>query len=78
MSPELLEVNNNNYSLVSGDSVFDIATSYWLYDRGVGVQVPVGSRIFTSPCRPYQLWGPPNLLSSGYQGLFTGGKAAGA
>jgi hypothetical protein len=35
----------------SGDSVVGIATGYWLDDRGVGVRVPVGSRIFTSPNR---------------------------
>jgi hypothetical protein len=32
-----------------------IETGYWLHDRGVVVQAPVGSRIFTSPCRPDQL-----------------------
>jgi hypothetical protein len=25
-----------------------------------------------------RFWGPPSLLSNGYQGLFPGGKAAGA
>jgi hypothetical protein len=45
-----------------------IATSYGLDKRGVGVQVPVGSRIFSSPCHPNRLCGPPSLLSTGYRG----------
>jgi hypothetical protein len=32
--------------------VAGIATSYGLDDRGIGVRVPVGSRIFSSPDRP--------------------------
>jgi hypothetical protein len=47
-----------------------IATCYVLNDRGVGVRVPVQLRIFSSPCRPHRLWGPPSLMSSGYRGLF--------
>jgi hypothetical protein len=38
-----------------GLHVVDIATSYGLDDRGVGVRVPVGSRIFSSPNRPDRL-----------------------
>jgi hypothetical protein len=45
-------------------------TGYGLQDREVGVRVPVGSRIFSSPRRPDWLWG---LLSNGYRGLFPPG-----
>jgi hypothetical protein len=62
----------------SRDSVVGIANGYGLEDRGAGVQVLLGSRIFSSPRRPNRLWGPPNLLSNGYRGpLSPGGKAAG-
>jgi hypothetical protein len=42
-----------------------LATGYGLDDQGLGVQVPVGARIFTSPCCPDRLWGTPNLVSNG-------------
>jgi hypothetical protein len=54
----------------------DIATGYGLDERGVGIRVPVGSRIFSSPRCPDRVWGPSNLLSIGYRGSFSGGKAA--
>jgi hypothetical protein len=57
----------------SRDSAVSIATSYGLDDRGVGVRIPVGSKIISSP-----LWGPPNILFNGYRGFFLRGKAAGA
>jgi hypothetical protein len=62
---------------VSRDSAVGIATGYGLDDWEIGVPVPVGSRIITSPCRPDRLWGPPNLLYNEYRELFPGGKAAG-
>jgi hypothetical protein len=58
----------NVYLTRSRDSVVGIATVYGLDDRRVGVRVPVGSRIFSSPRGPYRLWGPPSLLSSVYRG----------
>jgi hypothetical protein len=53
------------------DSVVGIATAYGLDDRGVGVRVTVGSRIFFSPRRPGRLWSPSSLLSNGYLRLIT-------
>jgi hypothetical protein len=50
--------------------VVGIATSYGLEGRGVEVQAPVGSRIFSYPRPPDPLWGPPNLLTNGYPGIF--------
>jgi hypothetical protein len=47
--------------LRSRDSVVGIATGYGLDDGGVGVRVPVGSSIFSSPRRPERLWSPTNL-----------------
>jgi hypothetical protein len=47
----------NNGSSV-GSFVFYVVrstTSYGLDDRGVGVRVPVGSRMFSSPDRPDRL-----------------------
>jgi hypothetical protein len=56
--------------VMNRDSSVGIATSYELDDRGVGVRVPVGSRIFSSPRHTERLWGPPNLLFNGYRGFF--------
>jgi hypothetical protein len=37
-----------------------------------------GWKLFSSKPRPDRLWDPTRPLSNGYQGLFPGGKAAGA
>jgi hypothetical protein len=63
----LTQAHNNSRSR---DSAVDIATGYGLDDRRVGVPVPVGSRIFSSPQRPDRLWDPPILLSNWYHGFF--------
>jgi hypothetical protein len=53
----------------SRDSSVGIATGYGMDDRGVGVRVPVWSRIFSSPRRPDR----PSFLSNGYGELFPQG-----
>jgi hypothetical protein len=52
------------YLYKNSGSPVGIAAAYRLDNRGVGVWVPVRSRIFTSPYHPDQLWGSPNLLSN--------------
>jgi hypothetical protein len=59
------------------DSAVGIATGHKLNNLGVWLRVSVWSRIFTSPCRPGRLFGPPNLLSNGYWGSFPGVKRPG-
>jgi hypothetical protein len=54
--------------------VVGIETGYGLNDWGVGVWVPVESRIFSSPRRPDGFWVPPSLLSKRYRGSFPGDK----
>jgi hypothetical protein len=57
----------------SRDSSVGIATVHGLYDRGVGVRIPVGAKNFTSPLRPDRFRGSPSLLSNGYRGFLPRG-----
>jgi hypothetical protein len=70
-------LSSSLWAIRSRDCVVGITTGYGLDDRGVGVRVLVGRRIFSSPRRSDRLWDPPNLLSNGYP-IYPGGKAAGA
>jgi hypothetical protein len=63
---------------LSHGSAVGIMTGYVLDDRGIGVRVPVGSRILTSPYRPHRVCCSLNFLSNGYRRALSPGKAAGA
>jgi hypothetical protein len=58
------------FTLMTWASTVDISTGYGLDDRAVGVRDSVGTRVFFSPRRSDRLWDSPNLLSTGYRGLF--------
>jgi hypothetical protein len=60
---------NNLIKIIAFDAV-GIETGYMSQDEGAGVRVPVGARIFNSPCHPDRFWGPNSHLSSGYQKFF--------
>jgi hypothetical protein len=49
-------------------SVVGIATGYGRDDRGIGVRVPVMSRISSSPKCPDRILAPPSLLANGFRG----------
>jgi hypothetical protein len=63
---------------MSRDNTVGIATGYGMEDRGVGVRVTVGSRIFSSRRRPDRIWGLASLLSNGYWEFLPRGNVAGA
>jgi hypothetical protein len=51
-------------------------TDYGLEIDDRGSKSDRGWELFSSTPRPDRLWSPPSLLFSGYQGLFSGDKAA--
>jgi hypothetical protein len=63
---------------MSRGSLVGITTGYELNDRGVGVGVPVGSRILTSPYPPNGSGIHLTFCPMGTEGSFPGCKAAGA
>jgi hypothetical protein len=67
-----------NYSLLTCNIMTEHLRAGWPRGR---VLVPVGSRIFSSPHHPDQLWGPPSLLYKGHRRSFLlgggGGKSQG-
>jgi hypothetical protein len=54
----------------SRDSSVGIALGYGLDGRGSRVRFPAGAGNFSLHHCPERLWGPPSLLSNGYEGLF--------
>jgi hypothetical protein len=54
-----------------GYSTVGISTDQEQDSRGIGVRFLVGTRFFSSARGPARLWGPPNLLFNGYEGIFS-------
>jgi hypothetical protein len=58
--------------LVEVTGVVKPVAGYGLDDLMIGGSSPGRSlEFFSSPPRPDRLWGPPSLLSNGYEGPFT-------
>jgi hypothetical protein len=82
LSTKVHDVSSQNtiillLTIVRQDSTVGMATGYELDNQGVGVQDPVGSRIFSSPRNPGRLWGHPVSYPTGTGGLSLGIKRRG-
>jgi hypothetical protein len=71
----LLPPECSTHAIMSRDSSVDTATGYGMEDRGFGVRVPEGSRIFSTSSR-LALGVHPTSYPMGTGGSFPGGKAA--
>jgi hypothetical protein len=67
--------NKQFYFFMTRDSSVGIATGYGLDGRGVGVRVPVGSRIFSSQHSPDHFGTHPASYPMGTRSSLPGGKA---
>jgi hypothetical protein len=71
-----LNIHSPNTPLWRGTSLKNTGTTlltylaYWVNHLYCSLPTSGGWEFFSSPPRPERHWGPPSLLSNGYQGLF--------